>query len=214
MPSAAVLTKSDIWRLIHEQRDKTADMLATLTPEQWEMQSLCADWRVRDVAAHCIETQLMTPGRFFSLFAGSGFRFNSMSARRVALHRTEPISDLLKQFRDTAARSTGPPGPAMTPLGEAVIHGEDMARPTGKRIDVSPDALVAVADYAVRTTPLLHGKQRSAGLRLRATDVEWTFGSGPEVSGPAASLIMAVCGRAQALDDLSGEGLAGLRSRA
>ncbi|MET0954878.1 MAG: maleylpyruvate isomerase N-terminal domain-containing protein, partial [Cryobacterium sp.] len=29
-----------------------ADLLATLTPEQWESQSLCAGWRVRDVAGH------------------------------------------------------------------------------------------------------------------------------------------------------------------
>ena len=213
MPDAAPLTRADIWRLIHEQREKTADMLGTLTPEQWDTQSLCADWSVRDVAAHCIETQLMTPGRFFGLFAGSAFRFNAMSARLVSVHRTEPVSELLKQFRETARRSTAPPGPPLTPLGEAVIHAEDMARPVGKRIDVSPEALVAVADYAVRTTPLLHGKQRSAGLRLRATDVEWTSGTGPEVSGPAASLIMAVCGRTQALDDLSGDGLSTLRTR-
>ena len=108
MADAPPLTKADIWRLIHEQRDKTTTMLATLTPEQWETQSLCADWTVRDVAAHCIETQLMTPGRFFSLFASSGFRFNAMQARRVALHRTEPVSDLLEQFRDSAARNSGP----------------------------------------------------------------------------------------------------------
>ena len=213
MSDAVAPPKAEVWRMIHEQRAKTADMLDTLTPEQWDAQSLCADWTVRDVVAHCIETHLMTPGRFFSLFAGSAFRFNAMSAKRVAIHRTEPVSELLKQFRDSAGRTTGPPGPALTPLGEAVIHGEDIARPASKRIDVSPDTLIAVADYAVRTTPLLHGKQRSAGLRLRATDVEWTSGTGAEVSGPAASLILAVCGRRQALDDLSGDGLATLRTR-
>jgi uncharacterized protein (TIGR03083 family) len=213
MADAQTLTKDEIWRLIHEQRSKTADMLVTLTPEEWNAQSLCSDWTVRDVAAHCIETQLMTPGRFFALYLSSGFRFHAMSARIVKGHRDEPISYLLEQFQKSATRSTGPPGPPLTPLGEAVIHGEDMARPLGKRIDVSPEALTAVADYAVRTTPLLHGKERSAGLRLRATDIEWSQGDGPEVSGPAASLIMAVVGRSQALGDLAGDGVDVLRKR-
>ena len=30
------------------ERTDLADLLATLTPEQWEAQSLCERWRVRD----------------------------------------------------------------------------------------------------------------------------------------------------------------------
>lgn len=40
------------WRAIAEQRLRIADALAPLTPEQWNAQSLCSRWRVRDVAAH------------------------------------------------------------------------------------------------------------------------------------------------------------------
>ena len=101
----------------------------------------------------------------------------------------------------------------MTMLGEAVIHGEDMARPVGKRIDISPATLVEALNYARRTAPLLHGKQRSAGLKLRATDVDWSAGEGPEVSGPAASIILAICGRAAGLGDLTGDGVDTLRQR-
>jgi len=72
---------------------------------------------------------------------------------------------------------------------------------------------LGVRDLARATAPLLHGKQRSAGLRLRATDIDWSAGEGPEVRGPAASLILAVTGRKPALADLSGEGLETLRSR-
>jgi hypothetical protein len=39
------------------------------------------------------------------------------------------------------------------------------------------------------------------------------WGSGPEVSGPMVSLTLAMTGRTVALDDLSGNGLATLRSR-
>jgi len=48
---------------------------------------------------------------------------------------------------------------------------------------------------------------------LRATDVDWTHGSGPEVTGPAHSLLMAMTGRKDALADLSGDGVDTLRSR-
>jgi len=49
---------------------------------------------------------------------------------------------------------------------------------------------------------------------LTATDTDWSHGSGPEVSGPALSLLLAVAGRRPALDDLSGPGLDLLRGRA
>jgi len=61
---------------------------------------------------------------------------------------------------------------------------------------------------------LIGSKKRIAGLRLRATDAEWSTGTGPEVSGPALALLLAMTGRAAALDDLSGDGLATLRERA
>jgi hypothetical protein len=48
---------------------------------------------------------------------------------------------------------------------------------------------------------------------LRATDSEWTHGSGPAVSGPALALVMAMTGRPAALDDLSGDGVEILRQR-
>lgn len=204
---------TDLWALIHEQRNKLGDMLATLDESQWDTPSLCADWRVRDVVAHCIETHKMTPGRFLVRFAGAGFSIDSMSARNVAQHKSQSSSELLAEYRATAPRSTAPPGPKITWLAEAVIHGEDIARPAGKRLDVSPAALVQVAEFTRKATPLLHGKQRSAGLRLRATDVDWGAGEGPEVSGPAASLILAISGRGAALADLSGDGLETLRTR-
>ncbi len=155
----------------------------------------------------------MTPLRFVRRFAASGFRFNTFADRGVALHSGQTSADLLAEYRESASRSTAPPGPKVTWLAEAVIHGEDIGRPTGRSLSVSTEALVAVADFCRRSTPLLHGKQRSAGFRLRATDIEWAVGSGPEVSGPAASLILAITGRSAALSDLTGEGVEELRRR-
>jgi uncharacterized protein (TIGR03083 family) len=213
MASTPVTNTAELWTLIHEQRQKVGDVLGTLTDADWEAASLCSGWRVHDVVAHMVETHLMTPPRFLGRFAAGGFRFSTFAANGVAQHATQSPAALLAQYRETAPRTTAPPGPKVTWLAEAVIHGEDVARPTGGSVAVSPVALVTVADFCRGSTPLLHGKQRSAGLRLRATDVDWMVGDGPEVSGPAASLILAITGRKAALADLSGDGVETLTSR-
>jgi hypothetical protein len=70
-----------------------------------------------------------------------------------------------------------------------------------------------VADFYKGSNLLIGSKRRIEGLTLRATDAGWTTGTGPEVSGPVLSLVMAMTGRKVADDDLAGEGVATLRSR-
>ena len=56
-------------------------------------------------------------------------------------------------------------------------------------------------------------KQRMDGLRWTATDVEWTFGDGPEVTGPAEALILLASGRPAPIDEARGDGVATLKER-
>ena len=42
----------DYFPVIAAERRAVADMLDGLSPQQWETQSLCSGWSVRDVAAH------------------------------------------------------------------------------------------------------------------------------------------------------------------
>ena len=55
--------------------------------------------------------------------------------------------------------------------------------------------------------------KRIRGLELRATDTDWSTGDGPVVEGPLQSLVLAMAGRGDALDELSGDGLDELRTR-
>jgi uncharacterized protein (TIGR03083 family) len=208
MPSTA-----ELWPLIHDQRAKVAEMLSSLSDAEWNASSLCKGWRVRDVAAHCVETNLMTPARFMGKMLSTGFRFHAMSDRGIATHAQQSPAELLAQYRQTMLRTTTPPGPKVAMLAEAVIHGEDMARPTARRIDASPAVLIAAANFTRGAQPLLHGKTRSAGLAFRATDVEWSTGEGPEVSGPLTSIIIAIAGRKAGLEQLTGDGVPTLSSR-
>ena len=69
------------------------------------------------------------------------------------------------------------------------------------------------ADFYKGSNLLIGSKKRIEGLTLSATDAEWSHGTGPEVAGPILSLVMAMTGRKEALDDLTGDGATTLRSR-
>lgn len=80
--------------------------------------------------------------------------------------------------------TTSPPGPKATWVGEVVVHGEDARRPLGIAHTYDPEALGVVADFYKGSNTLIGAKKRIAGLTLRATDQDWTHGSGPLVEGP------------------------------
>jgi uncharacterized protein (TIGR03083 family) len=201
------------WPLIHAEREALAADLATLTGDQWATRSLCAEWTVRDVLGHMTATAKMTPPKFFAGLAGAGFRFNAMNAKNVAREATPRPSDGLAEFRGHLKDTTHPPGPTEAMLGEAVIHSADIRRPLGMSREYPVEALTRVADFFKGSNLLIGAKRRITGLALRATDTGWATGTGPEVTGPHLSLVLAMTGRSAALTDLSGEGLATLRSR-
>ena len=201
------------WPLIHAEREALAADLDTLTGEQWATRSLCAEWSVRDVLGHMTATAKMTPPAFFAGLAGAGFRFNAMNDKNIAREATPKPADGLAEFRRHLKDTTHPPGPVEAMLGEAVIHSADIRRPLGMSREYPVEALTRVADFFKGSNLLIGAKRRIAGLALRATDTDWSTGSGPEVTGPHLSLVLAMTGRSAALADLSGEGLATLRAR-
>jgi uncharacterized protein (TIGR03083 family) len=204
---------SDPWPIIHAERLALVADLREVTEEQWATPSLCAGWPVRDVLAHMTATARMTPGRFFARFIGSGFRFNAMQAKDLALERGRDGRDALAIFETHLSAETHPPGPIDAMVGEVVVHGEDIRRPLGIRHKYADEALTTTANFYRRSNLLIGAKRRAQGLTLRATDVDWSAGSGPEVSGPLASIILAITGRRAGLADLIGDGLATLTGR-
>ncbi len=183
------------------------------SPQQWATQSLCSDWSVQDVLAHMTATAKMTPPRFFGQFIGSGFRFNTVQAKGVAAERGGSGSDALARFKQELNATTHPPGPVDAMVGELVVHCEDIRRPLGIRHTYSDEALTTTANFYRKSNLLIGAKRRAEGLTLRATDVDWSAGTGPEITGPLASIILAITGRRAGLADLSGDGLATLTAR-
>ena len=204
---------SSPWPLIHEERRALLADVDDLTDAQWATPSLCPGWTVRDVFGHMTATAKMTPGRFVGHFASAGFRFHVMSATDIAAETAGPPASTVAAFRSRLDAVTHPPGPIDAMLGEAVVHSEDIRRPLGIRRSYPPEAVTRAADFFKASNLLIGTKARIAGVTLRATDVTWTTGTGPEVTGPMMSLLMVMTGRKAPLDDLAGPGLATLASR-
>jgi uncharacterized protein (TIGR03083 family) len=204
---------SDIWPTIHDERSALVDDLSGLSDEQWATPSLCAEWSVHDVAAHLVSAAKMTPPRFLVRFASAGFNFDKFAGRQVAVEGAGGPAATLAAMRATASRTSAPPGPKDTWLGEAFVHGEDIRRPLGISHSYPLPAVTQAVAFYARSNAIIGGRDRVAGVTLKASDADFSVGSGPVVEGPAISLLLAASGRPSALDDLSGPGLDTLRQR-
>jgi uncharacterized protein (TIGR03083 family) len=203
----------DTWTVVHAERRALAADLAGLAPEKWQTPSLCEGWTVHDVLAHMVATARLTPPVFLVRLAASGFRISRLTETQLAAERAGGPTATLAAFRTVETSRSAPPGPKLSWLGEVLVHAEDIRRPLGLRHDYPLAAVTAVADFYAGSNVLIGGKRRVAGLTLRATDTDWSHGSGPAVEGPALALLLATTGRRAALAELSGPGLETLRSR-
>ncbi len=202
-----------VWPTIHAERQALLVDLEPLSDEQWQTRSLCSQWTVKQVFGHVIATAQMTPRKFFTELIGSGFSFPRYIQKNVDRFSAGPPAELLDTFRGLQHRTNHPPGPNDSWLGEAIVHAEDIRRPLGLRRDYPVEAVTQVADSYKGSNLVIGAKNRIAGVTLKATDTDWSHGSGPEASGRAIDLLLAMTGRPAGLDGLDGDGVEVLRSR-
>jgi uncharacterized protein (TIGR03083 family) len=192
------------------------ERLSGLDDERWNAASLCDQWRIRDVLAHVTAG---AEGAFGVATVIGGmvrhrFNYNRWVAADGRARGQQDPEVVLRALRNAAADRRARSGsPSVRGLMHVLVHGQDMCRPLGITRDLPAAHLVAVADLVKNDAFIFGAKKRIAGLKLRATDVDWAHGDGPEVTGPAEALVMMMAGRKVALDDLSGEGKAMLVSR-
>jgi uncharacterized protein (TIGR03083 family) len=203
----------DVWPVIHDERKALAADLKGRSGEEWATVSLCSQWSVRDVLAHMTSAASLTPPAFFAKLIGSGFNFDKVQEGGVAANRGSSPADTMARFEAVMTSTKHPPGPTDTWLGETIVHSEDIRRRLGIEHRYPTEVVARVADFYKGSNLLIGSKKRIDGLTLSATDTEWSHGTGPEVAGPILSLVMAMTGRKEALDDLTGDGVATLRSR-
>ena len=207
------MSSSSTWDLIHAERRQLIQDLEPLTAEQWRVQSLCPEWNVQQMLAHVVALTKQTPPKFVGKFVASGFQFDKMAAKDVARESSGSPAQTLAELAAHVDDTSAPPGPVDSWIGEIVVHGADIRRPLG--IAYSPPVATTrqVADFYKNSNLLIGAKDRIVGVRLVATDTDWSHGTGPEVSGPMLSLVQAMTGRAVALADLTGDGVPTLTAK-
>lgn len=196
------------------ERTEFAELLAGLSEEEWATPSLCSGWTVRDVAAHAIGYDELGLGGVLARFVRAGLSLHRTNARMVEETAGRSHEELVGLYRKHAR-----PSGLLTIMGGRValldcfIHQQDVRRPLGRRRDIPADRVTTVLDYAFGAPPI-PVKRNAQGLRLAATDLDWSHGDdGPEVRGPGEALLMTLAGRGTALDDLEGPGVPILAER-
>ncbi|WP_100470708.1 maleylpyruvate isomerase family mycothiol-dependent enzyme [Mycobacteroides abscessus] len=203
------MTRSRVRALVVQERRDLADLLHDLSPEDWEAESLCAGWRVRDVIAHLLyeAASPLKYGREILRARGSADRLNAMYVQRA---QHWPLRDLRAAFESTIEGGVAARFQPHVALADLLIHHQDIRRPLGRDRVVPEERLQMVLNHP---DPYIHSKRRMRGLRWVATDTDWAHGDGPEIQGPGEALVMAVAARPSALEQLSGPGVALLRKR-
>ncbi|RPA58535.1 maleylpyruvate isomerase family mycothiol-dependent enzyme [Gordonia oryzae] len=199
-----------IFAEIADERRRLADQLSSLTDDQWATPSLCEGWTCRDVVAHLVmQLVVSTPTIVLAMIRtfGDFDKANIAVTAKVA----QQYDNLTAVLRDKADKRFTPPGNGpRAPLSDLVIHGADIRRPLGLPSTTDPDRRRTVLDFLVTPKASRGFTDGVAPVRWVATDLDWTFGDGPEVRGPAESLMLVMTGRDIALADLTGDGVATL----
>ena len=183
------------------------------TPEQWAARTWCDKWTVQDLVGHLTAAGHITAPHFFAGFIRTGFNFDRFVEGDLRPYADGTPAEVRQRFDAIIDSDRTPPGPAYVALGEIMVHGEDIRRPLGGRGEHPAEHLIALAERYKSTGAPLRAKKRLVGLRLVATDVDWSTGEGPEVRGPCMSLILGMVGRSAALADCEGPGVDTLASR-
>lgn len=196
----------DVLEMAAAERADLADLLESLTPEQWESPSLCAGWSVRQVAAHVVGYESLGLGGVVLLMFRNGLRLSRANAARLEEVAGWSAERIVAEFRDhlrphgVTAAFGGRVG-----LTDCIIHHQDIRRPLGLPRTIPEERMRVVLDFAPRARAL-PAPANMRGLRCVATDLDWSHGRGPEVRGPAEALLLALAGRAAALDAIDGDG--------
>ena len=185
-----------------------ADLLDSATDAQWDTPSLCAGWRVREVIAHMTMAARYPEDKFMAELRRCDFDFGRLSNEIASRDAVLPSAELVANLRSDVLQHWTPPGGGYHgALNHVVVHGLDVTVPLGvpRR---SPDSTIRVVLDDL-TTGGIHERFGMGidGRTLLATDIDWSYGSGPPLRGTAEDLALVLCGRTVPAGRIEGEPL-------
>jgi uncharacterized protein (TIGR03083 family) len=185
-----------------------ADLLAAATDAQWDTQSLCDRWRVREVIAHMTMAARYSEAEFMAELRRCDFDFTRLSDEVASRDARLPEADLVASLRSDVMQHWTPPGGGYHgALNHVVIHGLDVTVPLGLPRRSPDETIRVVLDDLTTGGGHAHFGVVMEDRRLEADDLDWSHGSGPVLRGAAGDLALALCGRDVPDGRLDGEPL-------
>jgi uncharacterized protein (TIGR03083 family) len=196
---------TDIRDAVAGERTDLAALLADLPVEDWDKPTLCAGWRVRELVAHMtMPYRLSMPGFLLGMIKARGNfdRLADREARRGAAELS--AAELTECLRQNINHPWKPPGGGYEgALSHDVIHGLDLTVALGIDRQVPADRMQHIL-RDIKPRQLKYFGVDLAGIQLRATDLDWTYGTGEVLTGKAQDLLLVLCGRTLPSGHLTG----------
>ncbi len=172
-----------------------ADLLASTPAETWDAPTLCEGWQVRHVVAHVAMPVRLTPETFGAEMAAAGGDFGVLSNTVAARDASLPAADQLDALRSPTLHAWQPPGGGeVGALTHAVIHSLDVTVALDRPAVAPADAVIAVLDQLTGADGAWFGIDLT-GVRLEATDTDWSWGTGDVVRADSGQLVALLSGR-------------------
>ena len=196
-----------IWRHVKAEREALVGMLSELSAEEWDHPSLCAGWRVRDVAGHLTAVSLMRPLDLPVMLVRGRFTYNGMILQDGLRRGQAPVEQILADHERVADVRRAPPMlTPLEPLTDTVVHTQDILRPLGREYAAPTETILLIADRVRQLALFLGSRRIIRSVRMVATDADWVRGDGPTIEAPMQELLMVCAGRRPDLALVRGEG--------
>lgn len=209
-----------VWELMDSERLALTEFAAGLTADEFEVQSLCAAWRVRDVLAHVAWGSTHPPLKTVVAVVRGGFRANAVNAKLSRQWGDLPTDQIVAHLRGAVGARTRTPGTRpVDVLADLLVHDLDLRVPLGRpRPPPVPAYRLALQRYVAMGWPLSmafgrNPKATARGFRLVAEDIGWSHGEGPDVTGRSTALLLALTGRPVDGGEFAGEGASAFAER-
>ena len=194
-------SRTDLRTEIRTEFLALAELMEAAPVAVWDAPSLCEGWRTREVVAHMTMPARYGTEEFMAELAAAGGDFTRLSDMVAARDGASAPVSLLADLRSETLHSWEPPGGGqLGALTHVVVHGLDITEASGLGRTV-PAGRIAIVLGAMH--PDVFGTDLT-GIELRADDLDWSYGSGTLVTGPAQVLALVLCGRSVPAGQLDG----------
>jgi hypothetical protein len=132
----------EVWGAVDNERSVLTDDLSRLNERQWDVQSLCTEWKIRHVVAHLVIEANVKLGATLVGVVKNGMNVNRALAQAALTAGIAPPDVLLLRFKSTiGSRTILPFTKSACVLADVICHAADIRRPLGLSRDVPKSAL-------------------------------------------------------------------------